>query len=80
MRLKTEQSLVSLLRRALPHQTRAPPHLPNLALITANGSRHVTLGIRASMSECRTVVLEKTVESPLDGREIKPVNPKGNQS
>jgi len=25
-------------------------------------------------------VLEKTVESPLDGKEIKPVNPKGNQS
>ena len=27
-----------------------------------------------------TVVLEKTLESPLDCREIKPVNPKGNQS
>ena len=27
-----------------------------------------------------TVVLEKAVESPLDCREIKPVNPKGNQS
>ena len=26
-----------------------------------------------------TVVLEKTLESPLDSREIKPVNPKGNQ-
>ena len=26
------------------------------------------------------VVLEKTFESPLDGKEIKPVNPKGNQS
>ena len=26
-----------------------------------------------------TVVLEKTVESPLDRKEIKPVNPKGNQ-
>jgi len=26
------------------------------------------------------VVLEKTLESPLDCREIKPVNPKGNQS
>ena len=25
------------------------------------------------------VVLEKTLESPLDCREIKPVNPKGNQ-
>ena len=27
-----------------------------------------------------TVVLEKTLESPLDYKEIKPVNPKGNQS
>ena len=27
-----------------------------------------------------TMVLEKTPESPLDNREIKPVNPKGNQS
>ena len=26
-----------------------------------------------------TVVLEKTIESPLDSKEIKPVNPKGNQ-
>ena len=28
----------------------------------------------------RTVVLAKTLESPLDSKEIKPVNPKGNQS
>ena len=27
-----------------------------------------------------TVVLEKTLESPLDSKEIKPVDPKGNQS
>ena len=26
-----------------------------------------------------TVVLEKSLESPLDNKEIKPVNPKGNQ-
>ena len=26
-----------------------------------------------------TVLLEKTLESPLDSKEIKPVNPKGNQ-
>jgi len=26
------------------------------------------------------VVLEKTLECPLDHKEIKPVNPKGNQS
>ena len=35
----------------------------------------------ASKNWCfRTVVLEKTLENPLDCREIKPVNPKGNQS
>ena len=28
----------------------------------------------------QTVVLEKTLESPLDRKEIKPVRPKGNQS
>ena len=28
----------------------------------------------------QTVVLEKTLESPLDCKEIKPVSPKGNQS
>ena len=28
----------------------------------------------------QTVVLEKTLESPLDSKDIKPVNPKGNQS
>ena len=27
----------------------------------------------------RTVMLEKTLKSPLDSKEIKPVNPKGNQ-
>ena len=27
-----------------------------------------------------TVVLEKTLKSPLDNKEIQPVNPKGNQS
>ena len=34
-------------------------------------------------AECRridAVVLEKTLESPLDCKEIKPVNPKGNKS
>ena len=36
---------------------------------------------RAPKNWCfRTVVLEKTLESPLDCKEIKPVNPKGNQS
>jgi len=29
---------------------------------------------------CVRVMLEKTLESPLDIKEIKPVNPEGNQS
>ena len=29
---------------------------------------------------CELWVLEKTLESPLESKEIKPVNPKGNQS
>ena len=34
----------------------------------------------ASKNWCfQIVVLEKTLESPLDSKEIKPVNPKGNQ-
>ena len=31
------------------------------------------------MPVLRTVVLKKTLESPLDSKEIKPVNPKGDQ-
>ena len=30
-------------------------------------------------SKCLIVVLEKTLESPMDSREIKPVNPKRNK-
>ena len=50
-------------------------------------SRHVRMWkmdnkeSRATKSWCfRTVVLEKTLESPLENKEIKPVNLKGNQS
>ena len=34
----------------------------------------------ALKSWCFWIVLEKTLESPLDSKDIKPVNPKGNQS
>ena len=36
--------------------------------------------LRLSTKELMLLVLEKTIESPLDGKEIKLVNPKGNQS
>ena len=38
------------------------------------------LGWRKHKLESWTVLLEKTLESPLDFKEIQPVHPKGNQS
>ena len=35
---------------------------------------------KCKMQNYKNVVLEKTLECPLDSKEIKPVNPKGNQS
>ena len=35
---------------------------------------------KLSAEELMLLVLEKTLESPLDFKEIQPVNPKGNQS
>ena len=35
---------------------------------------------RQSIDGFLTVILEKTLESPLDYKEIKPVHPKGDQS
>ena len=41
----------------------------------------VTNSRNMSLSQLQeTVVLEKTLESPLDCKEIQPVHPKGNQS
>ena len=40
----------------------------------------VELKRKLSTEEFWTVVLEKTLESPLDYKEIQPVHPKGNQS
>ena len=56
--------------------------LPTLAQIW--GPREYSLGQKEGWTLknwCfQTVVLKKTLASPLDSREIKPVNPKGNQS
>ena len=42
---------------------------------------HFSSAIQVHHAKClQTVVLEKTLESPLDCKEIQPVNPKGNQS
>ena len=53
--------------------------------ITADGDcsheikRHLLLERKAMTKLDQIVVLEKTLESPLDCKEIKPVNSKGNQ-
>ena len=39
----------------------------------------VTIIIVSTLSSFQTVMLGKTLESPLDNKEIKPVNPKRNQ-
>ena len=37
------------------------------------------MGLLVGPQVFETVVLEKTLESPLDCKEIKPINPQGNQ-
>ena len=44
-----------------------------------NNYSHVLLLETIAVAGFQTVVLEKTLESSLDCKEIKPVNPKGNQ-
>ena len=54
-----------------------PPYFCHIYLVPMTTLLPVVL----SFAWCfRIVVLEKTLESPLDCKEIKPVNPKGNQS
>ena len=48
--------------------------------IVMYGCESWTIKLKAEKLMLLTVVLEKTLESPLDCKEIQPVNPKGNQS
>ena len=41
--------------------------------------RHFNCYFEASKQRCFQIVLKKTLESPLDSKEIRPVNSKGNQ-
>ena len=73
-------------RQAGPRQQKAenPTHTISTASEHANwhfsSDLQMTM-ILASLYWCFwTVVLEKTLESPLDCKEIQPVHPKGNQS
>ena len=57
--------------------------LPRLQLYPKTGSLHgakVAAEVLGFASAYHNVVLEKTLESPLDCKEIQPVHPKGNQS
>ena len=38
------------------------------------------MDVQLEVAKFRIVVLEKILESPLDSKELKPVNPKGNQT
>ena len=59
-------------------------HFAEEALYSQSYGRNVRVGHKegwALKNWCfQIVVLEKTLESPLDSKEIQPVNPKGNQS
>ena len=46
----------------------------------ANFSKIRHRAVKFNFNVLRTVVLEKTIESPLDCKEIHPVHPKGDQS
>ena len=78
----------ALLKGIFPTQG-SNPHLPNcrriLHQLSHQGSPQMweldhKEGFALKNWCFRTVVLEKTLESPLDSKEIKQVNPKGNQS
>ena len=43
-------------------------------------SRDITLSTKVRLVKAITVVLEKTLESPLDCKEIQPVHPEGDKS
>ena len=74
---KAMTNLDSILRR------RDITWLTNVHLVKAVGFPVVMYGCESwtiKKTECQTVVLEKTLESPLDCKEIQPVNSKRNQS
>ena len=55
--------------------------LGSLLCFRSNTLGFISLGFKWEVNWCFwTVVLEKTLESPLDRKEIQPVHPKGNQS
>ena len=59
----------------------SPPGSPIPGILQARTLEWVAISFWVLKNWCFwTVVLEKTLESPLDCKEIQPVHPKGNQS
>ena len=54
--------------------------IPGLGRFPAEGKGHPLQLFWPGEFQFQILVLEKTLESPLDSKDIKPVNPKGNQS
>ena len=69
-----------VLELTLGYQSKLPI-FPGDVLFGALGASLLPIDLsRAPKNSClRTVVLEKTLESPLEGKDIKPVNLKGKQ-
>ena len=59
----------------------SPPGSPVHGILQGRILEWVAISFSIKKAECSGIVmLEKTLESPLDHKEIQPVNPEGNQS
>ena len=56
-----------------------PFYLFTFVFLSEKYCKSLCLEDNSVLLNCQTVVLEKTLESPLDSKEMKPVNPTGNQ-
>ena len=72
------------IKRCLLHGRKAMTNLVKILLVTAMVFPVVMYGYESWIIKKNwcfwTMVLEKTLESPLDNKEIQPVHPKGDQS
>ena len=82
-RRKAMTNLDSILKsRDITLPTKVPSVKAMVFLIVMYGCESWTIKKteHQRIDACELWVLEKTLESPLESKEIKPVNPKGNQS
>ena len=83
LRRKAMTNLDSILKsRDITLPTKVPSVKAMVFLIVMYGCESWTIKKteHQRIDACELWVLEKTLESPLESKEIKPVNPKGNQS